>query len=54
MAESQKAYIYRIVSSEANLHRVLQRIRVNGFWPYTRGLPDDPPAEAQRRAALEA
>jgi RNA-directed DNA polymerase len=54
MAESQKAYIYRIVSSEANLHRVLQRMRVNGFWPYSRALPDDPPAEAQRRAAIES
>lgn len=54
MADSQKAFLYRRVSSETNIYRVLQRMRVNGFWPAGRGLPDDPPAELRRRAAIEA
>ena len=54
MSESQKAFIYRTISSEANVFRVLQRMRVNGFWPSNQGLPDDPPEELRRRAAIEA
>lgn len=54
MSDSQKAFIYRTISSEANVYRVLQRMRVNGFWPSNQGLPEDPPDEARRRVAIEA
>ena len=54
MSDKQKAFIYRAVSSETNTLRVLQRMRVNGFWPSNQGLPDDPPEEVRRRAVIEA
>lgn len=54
MSDSQKAFIYRLVSADENLYRVLSRMRVNGFWPASRNLPEDPLDELRRRAAIEA
>lgn len=52
MAEDEKAKLYRRITS-ANIHLVLARMRVHGFWPAGQGLPPDPADEATARAAIE-
>jgi RNA-directed DNA polymerase len=52
MADDEKAKLYRRISS-ANIHLVLARMRVHGFWPAGQGLPPDPDDEAALRAAIE-
>lgn len=52
MADDEKAKLYRRITS-ANIHLVLDRMRVHGFWPAGQGLPPDPKDEAAARAAIE-
>lgn len=52
MDAKAKANLYRRISS-ANLHLVLARMQVHGFWPEGQGLPPDPADEAAARAAIE-
>jgi RNA-directed DNA polymerase len=52
MADDEKAKLYRRITS-ANIHLVLARMRVHGFWPAGEGLPTDPADEAAARAAIE-
>jgi RNA-directed DNA polymerase len=52
MNDDEKAKLYRRISS-ANIHLVLERMRVHGFWPAGQGLPPDPSDEAALRAAIE-
>ena len=52
MADDDKAKLYRRISS-ANIHLVLERMRVHGFWPAGQGLPPDPKDEVAARAAIE-
>ncbi len=49
-----KAEAIRSRVERANAHRVLNRMRVHGFWPKNQGLPPDPPDEAQERVELLA
>jgi RNA-directed DNA polymerase len=49
-----KAQAIRDRVERANDYRVLNRMRVHGFWPKDRGLPEDPPDEAKERLELEA
>ncbi len=53
MADDEKAKLYKRLVRDANDWQVLERMRVNGFWPWNRGIPDDPPAEAKERATIE-
>ncbi len=50
--EDEKAKLFRRLYG-ANLHQVVERMRVHGFWPTGVGLPEDPPEEAKERARLE-
>ncbi|MBX3192494.1 MAG: RNA-directed DNA polymerase [Labilithrix sp.] len=52
MDADEKAKLYRRISS-ANIHLVLERMRVHGFWPQGQGLPPDPADEVAARAAIE-
>jgi RNA-directed DNA polymerase len=52
MADDEKAKLYRRITG-ANIHLVLARMRVHGFWPAGEGLPPDPADEAAARAAIE-
>jgi RNA-directed DNA polymerase len=49
-----KAQAIRDRVERANDYRVLNRMRVHGFWPKDQGLPEDPPDEAKERLELEA
>lgn len=53
MADDAKARLYRKLVREAPDAAVVERMRVNGFWPASQGLPADPPAEARERAAVD-
>jgi retron-type reverse transcriptase len=50
--DDEKAKLFRRIS-RANLHTVVARMRVHGFWPAGQGLPPDPADEAAARAAIE-
>lgn len=52
MDKDEKAKLYRRITN-ANMHLVLARMRVHGFWPQGQGLPPDPVDEAEARAAIE-
>src|SRR5256886_17680616 len=52
MADDEKAKLFRRLYT-ANLHAVLERMRVHGFWPTGVELPKDPANEAKERAQLE-
>lgn len=52
MDKDEKAKLYRRIT-RANMHLVLARMRVHGFWPAGEGLPPDPPNEVEARAAIE-
>jgi RNA-directed DNA polymerase len=54
MADDEKAKLYKRLVRDAGDWQVLERMRVNGFWPWNKGLPADPPAEAKERAQIEA
>lgn len=54
MADDEKAKLYKRLVRDANDWQVLERMRVNGFWPWNKGVPEDPAAEAKERAQLEA
>ncbi|MEZ4405729.1 MAG: hypothetical protein R3A52_04415 [Polyangiales bacterium] len=53
MADDAKARLYRKLVREAPDAAVVERMRVNGFWPATQGLPADPVTEARDRAAID-
>jgi retron-type reverse transcriptase len=53
MADSEKARLYKRLVSGASEWQVLERMRVNGFWPYGKGLPHDPPTETKERHEIE-
>jgi len=50
--DDEKAKLYKRIL-KANLHTVLERMRVHGFWPTGMGLPPDPADEAAERAKIE-
>ena len=52
MADDEKKKLYQRIS-RANIHAVLDRMRVLGFWPAGRGLPPNPADEVAARAAIE-
>ncbi len=54
MADDEKAKLYKRLVSSANEWQVLERMRVNGFWPRYKDLPADPPKEVAERAKIEA
>ncbi len=54
MADDEKAKLYKRLVSSASEWQVLERMRVNGFWPWSQGIPGDPPAESKERAQIEA
>lgn len=51
--KSEKQKLWERVSGRPDWI-VVERMRVNGFWPAGEKLPDDPPDEVKERAALEA
>lgn len=51
--KSEKQKLWERVSSRPDWV-VVERMRVNGFWPQGEKLPEDPPDEVKERAALEA
>ena len=51
--QDDKARLYHRIT-QVHHGIVLDRMRVNGFWPVNQGLPPDPPPEAQERKLLEA
>lgn len=53
MADDEKAKLYKHLVRDASDWQVLERMRVNGFWPWHKGIPEDPPAEAKERAKIE-
>jgi retron-type reverse transcriptase len=53
VAADHKAALYRRLVREASDGAVLDRMRVNGFWPWDHGLPRDPPDEQRERAQIE-
>jgi hypothetical protein len=54
MAEDEKAKLYREIVQRADEQRVLERMRLHGFWPPGVPLPKEPPEEARERAQIEA
>src|SRR5262245_2996516 len=54
MAEDEKAKLYREIVQRADEQRVLERMRLHGFWPPGMPLPKEPPEEARERAQVEA
>jgi len=53
MADDDKKKLYRRIAG-ANLHLVLERMRVHGFWPAGEGLPPPPPEEVEERKKIDA
>lgn len=53
MADDDKKKLYARISG-TNKHRVLERMRVHGFWPAGKGLPPPPPEEAEERKKIDA
>ncbi|MFO0652201.1 MAG: reverse transcriptase family protein [Polyangiales bacterium] len=53
MADDEKAKLYKRLVRDASDWQVLERMRVNGFWPWHKGIPEDPPAEAKERAKID-
>lgn len=53
MANDDKARLYQQIIQQANEQRLLERMRVHGFWPWSEGLPPDPPQEAAERDQIE-
>ncbi len=53
MADDEKAKLYRELVRGADDLAVLERMRVNGFWPRGQSVPQDPPDERRERAELE-
>lgn len=51
--KSEKQKLWERISARPDWI-VVERMRVNGFWPAGERLPDDPPDEVKERAALEA
>jgi RNA-directed DNA polymerase len=51
--QDDKARLYNRIT-QVHHAIVLDRMRVNGFWPSSQGLPPDPAPEAQERKLLEA
>lgn len=49
-----KAQAIRDRVERANDYRVINRMRVHGFWPKDKGLPEDPVDEAKERLELDA
>lgn len=54
MAIDHKAALYRRLVREASDGAAVDRMRVNGFWPWDQGLPVDPLIERKERAEIEA
>lgn len=54
MADDEKAKLYKRLVSSAGEYQVLERMRVNGFWPRYKDLPADPPKEAHERGQIES
>ncbi|MBK6529981.1 MAG: RNA-directed DNA polymerase [Deltaproteobacteria bacterium] len=54
MATDHKAALYRRLVREASDAAAIERMRVNGFWPWGQGIPRDPPDELKERAQIEA
>jgi RNA-directed DNA polymerase len=53
MAVDPKAALYRRLVRETSDAAALERMRVNGFWPWGHGLPRDPPEELKERAQID-
>ncbi len=51
--KSEKQKLWERISARPDWV-VVERMRVNGFWPSGERLPEDPPDEVKERAALEA
>ena len=54
MAIDHKAALYRRLVHGASDAAAVERMRVNGFWPWGQGIPRDPPDELTERAQIEA
>lgn len=54
MGIDHKAALYRRLVREASDAAAVERMRVNGFWPWGQGIPRDPPDELKERAQIEA
>jgi retron-type reverse transcriptase len=54
MADDEKARLYRQLVQQTDEQTALERMRLHGFWPQRQPLPEEPPAEAEERARLEA
>src|SRR5262245_58151260 len=54
MADDEKAKLYKEIVQNADERTILERMRLHGFWSADRGLPADPPQEAQERTQIEA
>jgi retron-type reverse transcriptase len=54
MADDEKAGLYRQLVQQTDEQTLLERMRLHGFWPEGQPPPQEPPAEAEERARLEA
>src|SRR5262245_51062450 len=54
MAQDEKAKLYREIVQRASPTRILERMKLHGFWPARQPLPKDPPDEQKERASIEA
>lgn len=54
MAHDEKAKLYKRLVASADDAQVLERMRINGFWPWHQPVPHDPPEELAERAKIEA
>ncbi len=53
MAETDKEKLFKRLIRQASEARVLERMRVSGFWPVGQGLPPDPAQEQEERGRIE-
>jgi len=51
--DGDKAKLYRQIVQRSPDWWVLERMRLHGFWPQDKGLPQDPPEEAAERQRIE-
>jgi len=54
MADDEKAKLYQQIVSRADEQRIVERMRLHGFWPADKPLPKDPPDEVRERQQVEA
>ncbi|WP_394839084.1 reverse transcriptase family protein [Pendulispora rubella] len=50
--DDEKAKLFRRIAG-ANVHLVVERMRVHGFWPQGEGLPPDPKEEVDERGRID-